>query len=141
MGKFEFSDRSKKALKSCHKDLQKIARSALRKSNIDFAIISGYRGEEEQNELFANGFSKLKFPASKHNEFPSQAFDFAPYVDGKMIFDDTKYYYYIAGIIQAAAEELLYDIRWGGNWDSDATFSDQRFNDLGHIELKSEHYK
>lgn len=134
---YEFGERSKKSLKSCRKELQKIAKLALRKSKVDFSIISGYRDAEEQDELFAKGFSKLKFPESKHNELPSSAFDFAPYVDGKLIFDDTRYYYYIAGLIQAVADDLFYEIRWGGNWDSDGSFSDQKFHDLGHVEFTS----
>ena len=134
--RYSFGERSKARLKSCNKDLQKIAKLALRNSKIDFAIISGYRDEEEQAELFAQGYSKLEFPQSRHNEYPSRAFDFAPYVEGKLVFDDVRYYYYIAGVIQMAANDLFYDIRWGGNWDGDGSFADQRFNDLGHVELK-----
>jgi hypothetical protein len=30
---------------------------------------------------------------------------------------------------------MQYDIRWGGDWDRDNDFSDQKLNDLCHFEL------
>lgn len=52
----------------------------------DLAVLCGYRGEKEQNEAFAKGTSKLKWPNSKHNHLPSLAVDLAPYpVDWKNV--------------------------------------------------------
>ncbi len=35
----------------------------------------------------------------------------------------------------AAAHDLGIELRWGGDWDRDAEFDDQTFNDLPHFEL------
>jgi peptidoglycan L-alanyl-D-glutamate endopeptidase CwlK len=44
---------------------------------------------------------------------------------------------YLAGVIQCAAAELGYDLRWGGNWDGDGEIiKDQKFNDLPHFEIE-----
>ncbi len=45
----------------------------------DITVLCGYRGEKEQNDAFARGTSKLKWPHSKHNQLPSLAVDIAPY--------------------------------------------------------------
>lgn len=141
---FSFGKSSQAKLASCHVNLQKIAVMSLEKSQIDISIISGQRNKLEQNELFGRGLSKLRFPESKHNTSPSNAYDFAPYVKGKLVFPASKgnnyiqemgYYYYIAGIMQSVAKDLDIKVRWGGNWDSDGDFTDQTFHDLGHIEL------
>jgi peptidoglycan L-alanyl-D-glutamate endopeptidase CwlK len=51
--------------------------SAIKKT--DFSVICGFRGEKEQNEAYASGNSKLKWPQSKHNKTPSEAVDIVPY--------------------------------------------------------------
>jgi hypothetical protein len=49
------------------------------KQEMDFAIIEGHRGKEAQNAAFERGASKVQFPNSKHNTYPSQAYDRVPY--------------------------------------------------------------
>lgn len=71
-----FSTRSTANLAQCHPDLQKLA-AAIDK-RIDIEVICGHRGEKEQNEAFAKGTSKLKWPKSKHNKMPALAFDACP---------------------------------------------------------------
>jgi peptidoglycan L-alanyl-D-glutamate endopeptidase CwlK len=66
-----------KNLSQCHPDLQRIAFELIKE--MDVVVICGHRGEKEQNEAFANGTSKLKFPKSKHNKTPSLAMDVVPY--------------------------------------------------------------
>ena len=73
---YKLSERSLNNLAECHPDLQKIAHEAIKE--FDFVVIEGYRGEKEQNEAFAKGFSKLRYPKSKHNKRPSLAFDACP---------------------------------------------------------------
>lgn len=74
---FRYGERSMKNLSQCHPDLQKIAFELIKE--MDVTIICGHRGEKEQNEAFARGTSKLKWPKSKHNQTPSLAFDACPY--------------------------------------------------------------
>jgi peptidoglycan LD-endopeptidase CwlK len=44
-------------------------------------------------------------------------------------------FYHFAGYVQAKAEALGLQIRWGGDWDGDRDFSDQTFDDLDHFEV------
>src|SRR6185503_4741406 len=74
---YKFSKRSLKNLAQCHPDLQKIAHEAIKE--FDFVVICGHRGEKEQNEAYDNGYSKLRYPKSKHNKTPALAFDACPY--------------------------------------------------------------
>ena len=108
--------------------------------NYDFSAISGKRDKAEQDDIFARGMSKVKWPHSKHNvgrggitSGKSLAVDIAPYpIDWK----DTYAFVYLAGRVQQAASELGYTVRWGGNWDQDHDIiKDQTFQDLGHFEL------
>lgn len=74
---YKFSERSLKNISQCHPDLQKIAHELIKE--MDVMVICGHRGEKEQNEAFARGNSKLKYPKSKHNKMPSLAIDIIPY--------------------------------------------------------------
>lgn len=126
----KFSDHSKSKLQSCHNDLQTIMNDAIK--IFDFKIAEGHRGEADQNRYSNEGFSKLKYPDSKHNSYPSLAADIDPY---PIHFGLKERYYYLAGIIKAVAERHGIKIRWGGDWDSDDDFYDQRLYDLRHFEL------
>jgi len=98
----------------------------------DFTIITGHRGKKEQNQMVADGKSKLNWPDSKHNGKPSKAVDVAPYpIDWK----DTGRFYHLAGYIQGIGEAMGIKIRFGGDWDRDGELSDNTFNDLPHLEL------
>ncbi len=77
--KYSFGERSKKALQELDPRLKALAVLMMSKQEMDFAIICGYRGEEEQNAAFAAGRSKLKFPKSKHNSLPAKAYDRVPF--------------------------------------------------------------
>jgi len=73
----KFSQKSLDKLHDCHPLLQMVMLSAIKKT--DFSVICGFRGEKEQNEAYASGNSKLKWPQSKHNKTPSEAVDIVPY--------------------------------------------------------------
>ena len=101
----------------------------------DVSLVSGHRGEEEQNELFHQKKSKLEFPQSKHNNYPSLAVDLQPYP-----YPGSRYKLWGAlGYIAAHAIVIgrLHGvtIRWGGDWDRDGDMTDQRFDDLFHLEI------
>lgn len=52
----------------------------------DLTVLCGFRGQAEQDDAFARGASKLKWPRSKHNKTPALAVDIAPYpVDWKNV--------------------------------------------------------
>jgi len=77
VSEFKFSKRSLSRIEECHPDLQKIAHQLIKE--MDVTVLCGHRGEKEQNEAFKNGYSKLKYPKSKHNKTPSLAIDMAPF--------------------------------------------------------------
>lgn len=123
--------KSKRILATICPELQLVLEEAIK--FYDFKVISGQRGEAEQNELFENNYSKKRYPDSRHNTEPlSDAVDLAPYpVD----WNDAKRFAVLAGIIMYIAWTLEIEIRWGGDWDGDTRTTDQTFNDLGHFEI------
>ena len=129
---YNFSNISKERLATCDPRLQKIANEVIKKH--DCAVLCGHRNEKDQNEAFASGRSKLKWPKGEHNKFPSNAMDLAPFVNGYISFDSNQCYFF-AGIVLDTAFELDIKIRWGGDWDGDHNLKDQKFNDLVHFEL------
>ena len=138
----QYSQSSRSRLDTCHPDLQRLFEAVLQEC--DHTIISGYRGEEEQNQLFSQGLSQLKYPQSKHNTtilnsetgtyFPeSRAVDVLPYcqntkrmINGDQPEDILKILGFAAKVFQKACE-LRIGVRWGGNW--------RNFKDYPHWEL------
>jgi peptidoglycan L-alanyl-D-glutamate endopeptidase CwlK len=96
---------------------------------MDVTIIEGLRTKERQEELVAKGASKTKF--SKHIE--GKALDVSPY---PIDWENRDGFYYMGGMIRGIAQQLGYDIRYGGDWDSDGQTKDNNFDDLVHIEIK-----
>lgn len=132
---FMFGNKSNGRLDSVHSSLHAVADLALNLSPYDFTIVHGHRGEVEQNLLFMHGLSQLEYPNGKHNKRPSEALDFAPWVNNFIPWNDTHIFCVIAGCFFAAAKDLNISIRWGGDWDSDGSTKDQQLMDYGHIEL------
>lgn len=105
--------------------------------DFDFTIMVGHRTEAEQNEAYAAGNSKLQYPQSKHNTYPSLAVDIAPWFAEKphVRWKDWKMWYYFAGYIMRCADEVGVKLRWGGNWDRDMDLNDNAFLDCPHFEI------
>lgn len=59
----------------------------------------------------------------------------------KVYLDKIKHFVHFAGVMQAVARELRkqglieHRLRWGGDWDGDLSFTDQKLDDLAHYEL------
>lgn len=118
---YKFGKKSKERLATCHQDLQDIMNDLI--EIMDVTILCGHRTEEAQNKAFNDGFSKLKYPHSKHNQLPSMAVDVAPYpVD----WNDTFSFQRMCGIIEGIAHKRGIKIRLGRDFS---------FNDMPHIEL------
>lgn len=131
-----FSQTSKDRLQTCHNELQAICNEAIKL--YDFTVLCGHRNEGEQNRAYSAGNSKLRYPNSKHNKVPSLAVDLAPY---PINYKRSQDWYYLAGLIMTVAYKMRVDglvqsrLRWGGDWDGDQDFADNKFNDLGHFEI------
>ena len=104
----------------------------------DFTIICGHRNQADQDAAFNSGKSKVKFPNSRHNSYPSKAVDIAPYYKAKphIRWDRLYEFVFLHGILFAIAARHGIRIRSGINWDNDdELITDQGFDDFPHIEL------
>ncbi len=117
-------------LASCDQRLQSVFYEVVR--HYDVKILKGHRGQIEQDNAYAEGRSKVKWPHGKHNIHPSLAVDVAPY---PIDFDDRERFYYLAGLVKGVASVMGIKIRWGGNWRMDGDFQANDFDDLLHFEL------
>jgi peptidoglycan L-alanyl-D-glutamate endopeptidase CwlK len=132
----KYSKTSEANLKSCHSDLQVIFNEVIK--HFDHSILCGHRGENEQNEAFRSGNSKLTYPNSKHNKVPSLAVDALPF---PINWKDTNQMILFAGYVQGVAMMLhakgliSHELRWGGDWNRNHKTSDERFKDYPHFEL------
>ena len=128
-----FGKSSKAKLQTVDPRLRSILENAIQ--IMDFTVLEGHRGEEAQEKAFREGRSKARFGQSKHNSHPSQAVDIAPY---PIDWEDVESFVLLAGVIKAVAfgMGLDYQIRWGGDWDSDNRMQDERFRDYPHFEIK-----
>ena len=119
----KFGKESQTNLAECHQDIQKVLNEAIK--YFDFTVLCGYRGKEEQDKAFKDGFSSVKFPDGKHNQKPSFAADCVPYpIDWK----DTARFYFMAGVITTIAKQMNIQLEWGGFW--------KKKPDCPHFELK-----
>ena len=126
----KFSNRSRENLSTCDPRLQKLFWEVIKTFNC--TIIQGHRNEIQQNEYYKNGRSKLQWPKSKHNRWPSLAVDVAP---SPINWQDTNRFYYFSGYVKGIARMMEIPIRWGGDWDDDTNTFEERFKDLVHFEL------
>lgn len=101
----------------------------------DISILCGHRTKEEQDALFPE-YTKVRWPDGKHNDLPSKAVDFQPWPPPE---NENKLWASLAYIAGRAVEYAKWrgiTLRWGGDWDLDGDLSDQKFDDLYHLEIK-----
>lgn len=138
---FHFGDASNKRLRTCHSDLQTIANGVMDLQIVDFTIVWGYRNKDQQMQAFLSGNSTKQWPDSKHNKESasgdpmSHALDFAPWIHGRIPWDDTHAFAIIGGLFLAVAARKNIMLRYGGDWDRDGETKDQTLMDWGHVEL------
>lgn len=106
-----FSQRSLENLATCDERLQRVLVEAIKR--MDFAVICGHRGQEEQDRAVAERRSQTPWPLSRHNALPSLAADCVPYpVD----WGDLTAFDMMAVVIKQCASDLGVEIVWGGDW-------------------------
>lgn len=132
----KFSQESFSKLSTCHIDLQAVFFEVVK--TLDCEILVGHRGEQEQNDAFQSGKSKLDWPNGKHNSIPSMAVDVAPC---PIDWGNTNEFIYFAGFVEGVSQRLkdegkiTHSLRWGGNWKMKMEILKQEFNDFCHFEL------
>lgn len=148
---FDYSEKSAAKLGGCHMELQQVMWRVVK--DYDNTIIQGQRTLKEQEENLRAG--KTTTMQSKHLHVPSDAVDASPFPipedwgslnevlkhfplhDRRRIINIIKErikFYHFAGYVQGVAYMMDIPIRWGGDWDGDKDFSDQKFDDLVHFE-------
>lgn len=137
-----YSARSEQRLSQVHPSLQHVFRRII--GPWDHTILVGFRGKAEQDLAFRTGRSSLAWPKSKHNGGQprnpirsdgqpfSLAVDAAPW---PIDWDDIERFRAFGGYVLGVGDTLGIPIRWGGDWDGDRDFKDQRLIDLVHFEL------
>jgi len=127
---YYFSKSSKDRLETCHPLIQDWLNEIIKWR--DCTVAWGHRGEKDQNEMFAKGLSRCKYPESKHNSDPSLAVDVYPYALGRMINGDVEGDEVLIdrfiGFAQAVAAIRGIPIKSASEWGS---FK----GDLGHWEV------
>ena len=133
-----FGKHSKARLATCDKQLVAVANEVIK--YFDHRVLHGHRGEYAQDEAFRLGNSTKPWPESKHNQEPSPALDVAPYYPHTphIRWNNAKDFVALASYYLAIGETLGVKLRWGGDWDGDNNTYDQKFHDLGHIEIIKE---
>lgn len=134
---FKFSQASLTRLGTVHPDMQRVARRAIELSPVDFSITQGLRTLDEQKRLYGKGRTPAQCRAAgvpesyarpgekqvtwtlKSNHLSGNAIDVAPFVAGKLEYDDSGklgLWPKIAKAFKDAAKELGVSIEWGGDW-------------------------
>lgn len=118
-----FSERSRRNLVEAHIDLQRVMNEAIR--HVDFVVIEGYRGRDEQEKAKREGKSNASFGESPHNFSPAYAVDVMPYPNA---FQSTQAEWdKVGAAILAAAAGLGVKLTWGKNF--------KKLVDQPHFEL------
>lgn len=129
-----FGTHSKTQLATCDERLQKLADEVIKYFN--FTVVEGHRDEAAQTKAFLSGNSQTPWPKSKHNSFPSKAFDVAPYpIDWSNREAARQRFVFLAGIFWLISKQLGIPIRWGGDWNRNLDTRDENFRDLPHFEI------
>lgn len=110
---YKFGATSKSRLATCDNKLQEICNELIRE--IDFTVVCGYRTKGEQDKAVAAGNSKTPWPSSRHNIWPSQAVDIAPYNNG-IDWEDKAAFKELSERFKRIAEEKGIKIVWGGDF-------------------------
>jgi D-alanyl-D-alanine carboxypeptidase. len=137
---FKLSARSEANLVGVHPDLVRVVRRAIEITDIDFMVGEGVRTLERQKQLYAQGKSKTL--NSRHipgKDGYGKAVDLWVLKNGQVTWE-TKYYVQLAKHVLKAAKELGVDIRWGGDWNQNGDWRDEKFFDGPHFELSTRRY-
>ena len=115
---YKFGKRSLQKLAHVDPRLKELCIDVLEISQIDFAIVHGYRTPEEQNELYKKGKSSKDGYIKKSMHQLKKAIDFVPIFEMKQRWDAWQSAAYIAGLFTAVAKSKNLRGRTGALWSS-----------------------
>lgn len=137
------SQESDAMLSTCTQRIQRVMRIVI--VYIDYKVIFGHRGPVIQADLFARGLTTIDGVTKKsnHNYKPSRAIDVAPWpvlwpdeedISEKEALHRARRFDVLAGVVLGVSHALDIPMRWGGDWNRNWEYNDQKFHDLGHFE-------
>ena len=135
---YKYSQKSLEKLNTCHPDLQKILKEAIK--HYDITIIEGKRSTERQKELVRTGKSKTM--DSMHldqGDGYSHAVDCALY---PIDWSDRERFVFLQGYLKGLADmlyergEITHRLRLGVDWDGDGNVKEHSFFDGPHVEIR-----
>lgn len=126
----KFSELSQSRLATCDERLQRVFREVIK--HYDCTVLCGHRDEASQMEAYRSGHSKLRFPQSKHNSFPSRAVDVVPC---PIEWKDKGRFLHFAGFVLGIAKGMGINLRCGVDFNGDFNFNNDNFFDGPHFEL------
>jgi hypothetical protein len=126
-----FSKRSLLNLEHAHPELRKLMMEAIKK--FYFVVTDSRRGRAAQEMAVKMGRSKVHYGDSAHNYSPAVALDIYPY---PINYSNTKAFEALQiGIIKPLAHKLGIPIRQGIDWNMNGVLTDDKWDDLPHVEL------
>ena len=121
-----FSKTSLARLGTCDARLRAVCHAAI--AEVDFVVVCGHRDQAEQERVYVEGKSRVRWPDSRHNSLPSLAVDLAPCdARGRIDWQDIAAFKALAVVVAARARDLGVSIEWGGDW--------ARFRDYPHFQV------
>lgn len=123
-----FGNTSLNNLKGVHPNLIKVLKEAIKDTPIDFTIVEGVRTQERQQSLYAQGRTtkgsivtyadgiKNKSNHQVKTDGYGHAIDFAPYINGKLDWNNHSNFKIIADHIVATGKKLGINITAGYYW-------------------------
>lgn len=133
---YALGKRSLDRLQGVHPDLVKVVKRAIEITPFDFTVIEGVRSKEKQAENVKKGVSQTM--NSRH--LTGHAVDVAPLIDGAIPWNDKTKFNTLSNVMFQAARELNIPIRWGGDWNENGDWKDEKFYDGPHFELRRQQY-
>jgi len=120
-----FGKTSRRRLNTCDIQLQELFNEVVKE--YDCSVLCGFRTKSAQHGAFLTGKSKVEWPNSKHNSFPSEAADVVPY---PVVWEDREGFDRFGAYVLETAKRMGIKVRWGGHFKS--------FYDGPHFELVEE---
>lgn len=146
---YKYGRHSRAVLATLHPKLRELVQAVLEYR--DHKLLRGVRDVAEQAGYVEAGLSQTMdsrhLPGGGYRdpsdvlkaeaEFPDLAYavDMTVFHHGKVSYVKREVAYFM-GYVQAKADELGIEIRWGGDWDSDVDQDEHAFWDGVHVELK-----
>ena len=127
----KFGRKSRERLATCDDRLQKVFNEVIK--YWDCSVLEGHRDERNQDRLYSEGKTKVRYPMGRHNASPSLADDVVPY---PIDWHDRERFHLFSGFVLGLARGMGITLRWGGDWNMNFEVDDNKFDDFPHFEIK-----